>query len=213
MHILPRYDVSSFEYLGSRIDEHGGTDADVKARINKARSAFACLNKIWNTRSLSVHTKLRLFNSNVMSVLLYGAETWFLNKSHESKLQTFINKCLRRIHKIFWPNIISNIDLLMRSEMKEVKYVIKQRKWRWLGHTLRKGPDDITKQALRWNPQGRRRPGRPRKTWRRELEKEMKELGMNWSQSVTLAKDKKNWRGLVCSHTSTALLQRSNTYL
>ena len=80
------------------IDEYGGTNADVKARICKARSAFACLNNIWNSRTISVRTKLRLFNSNVMSVLLYGAETWFLNKTHETKLQTFINKCLRRIH-------------------------------------------------------------------------------------------------------------------
>ena len=40
-------DVSMFEYLGSKIDEHGGTDMNVQARINKARSAFACLNKIW----------------------------------------------------------------------------------------------------------------------------------------------------------------------
>ncbi len=192
-------DVSSFEYLGSKIDEHGGTDADVQARICKARSAFACLSKIWNSRTLWVQTKLRLFNSNVMSVLLYGAETCFLKKSHEAKLQTFVNKCLRRIHKIFWPNTITNAELHLRSEMKEIKFVIKQRKWRWLGHTLRKGPEDITKQALRWNPQGKRRAGRPRMTWRRELEKEMKELGINWSQAATLAADKKNWRGLVCS--------------
>ena len=193
-------DVSTFEYLGSKIDEYGGTNADVKARICKARSAFACLNNIWNSRTISVRTKLRLFNSNVMSVLLYGAETWFLNKTHETKLQTFINKCLRRIHKIFWPNIISNKDLLLRSDMKDIRSVIKQRKWRWLGHTLRKSPQDITRQALHFNPhQGKRKPGRPRNTWRRELEKEMFDLKMEWSDAVDLAKEKKNWRDLVRS--------------
>jgi hypothetical protein len=36
--------------------------------------------------------------------------------------------------------------------MIDIKSTIKQRKWRWLGHTLRKSPDDITRQALRWNP-------------------------------------------------------------
>ena len=192
-------DVNTFEYLGSKIDESGGTDTDVKARICKARSAFASLNKIWNSRTLSVRTKLRLFNSNVMSVLLYGAETWFLNKTHETKLQVFINKCLRRIHKVFWPNTISNKDLLERSNMNEIKMVIKQRKWRWLGHTLRKGPEDITKQSLRWNPQGKRKAGRPRNTWRRELEKETKEMDKDWSQLATLAADKKKWRDLVRS--------------
>ena len=192
-------DVNTFEYLGSKIDEHGGTDIDVQARINKARSAFACLNKIWQTKSMSSKTKLRLFNSNVLSVLLYGAETWFLNKSHESKLQTFINKCLRRIHQIYWPNTISNRDLLLRSNMTGVKTIIRQRKWRWLGHTLRKTQEDITKHALRWNPQGRRRPGRPKNTWRRELEKEMKERGLSWNQATTLAQDKSAWRSLVSS--------------
>ncbi|VDP39366.1 unnamed protein product [Schistosoma margrebowiei] len=32
-------DVKTFTYLGSIIDEHGGSDADVKARIGKARAA------------------------------------------------------------------------------------------------------------------------------------------------------------------------------
>ena len=192
-------DVNTFEYLGSKIDEHGGTDIDVQARINKARSAFACLNKIWQTKSMSSKTKLRLFNSNVLSVLLYGAETWFLNKAHETKLQTFINKCLRRIHQIYWPNTISNRDLLLRSNMTGVKTIVRQRKWRWLGHTLRKGQEDITKHALRWNPQGRRRPGRPKNTWRRELEKEMKERGLSWNQATALAQDKSGWRSLVSS--------------
>ena len=191
--------VTTFEYLGSKIDESGGTDADVTARINKARSAFACLNKIWSSTALSIRTKLRLFQSNVMSVLLYGAETWFLNKVHIAKLQTYVNKCLRRIHKIFWPNIISNEELLQISNLAAIRHIIKQRKWRWLGHTLRKNQNDITRQALRWNPQGRRRPGRPRNTWRRELEKEIKDMSLTWNQTAALAQDREAWRRLVCS--------------
>ncbi|VDP40833.1 unnamed protein product, partial [Schistosoma margrebowiei] len=42
-------DVKSFTYLGSITDEQGGSDADVKARIGKARAAYlqlrgSCLN-------------------------------------------------------------------------------------------------------------------------------------------------------------------------
>ena len=47
--------------------------------------------------------------------------------------------------------------------------MIKQRKWAWMGHTIRKGHDDLTNQALTWNPQGKRKPGRPKTTWRIEL--------------------------------------------
>ena len=50
-----------------------GTDADVKVRISKARGTTK---SIWNLKELTAQTKVRLFNSNVKSALLYGAETW-----------------------------------------------------------------------------------------------------------------------------------------
>ncbi|VDP32939.1 unnamed protein product [Schistosoma margrebowiei] len=43
-------DVKSFTYLGSIIDEHGGSDADVNARIGKARAAYLQLKNIWKSK-------------------------------------------------------------------------------------------------------------------------------------------------------------------
>ncbi|VDP78788.1 unnamed protein product [Schistosoma mattheei] len=68
-------DVESFTYLGSIIDEQVGSDADVKARIGKAKAAFLQLNNIWNSKQLSTNTKVRILNTNVKTVLLYGAES------------------------------------------------------------------------------------------------------------------------------------------
>ncbi|VDO69687.1 unnamed protein product [Schistosoma margrebowiei] len=50
-------DVKSFTYLGSIIDEHGGPDADVKARIGKARPVYLQLRNVWNSKQLSTNTK------------------------------------------------------------------------------------------------------------------------------------------------------------
>ncbi|VDP54400.1 unnamed protein product [Schistosoma margrebowiei] len=50
-------DRESFTYLGSIIDEPGGSDADVKARIGKARVAFLQLKNIWNSKQLSTNIK------------------------------------------------------------------------------------------------------------------------------------------------------------
>ena len=44
--------VETFTYLDSIIDKHGGTDADVKARIGKARGAFIQLKNIWSSKVL-----------------------------------------------------------------------------------------------------------------------------------------------------------------
>jgi len=52
-----------------------------------------------------------------------------------------------------------------------------ERKWGWLGHTLRKSSDDIARQALEWNPQGKRGRGRPKNTWQRTVLEGAKDLG------------------------------------
>ncbi|VDO51740.1 unnamed protein product [Schistosoma margrebowiei] len=84
-------DVKTFTYLGSIIDEHGGSDADVKSRIGKARAAYLQLRNIWNSKQLSTNTKVRIFNTNVKTVLLYVAETWRTTKAIIQKIQVFIN--------------------------------------------------------------------------------------------------------------------------
>ena len=82
------------------VDQQGGTDRDITARIGKARAAFVVLKNIWTSGGISMRTKLRIFNSNVKSILLYGCETWRTTQTMQQKIQTFFNTCLRRIYKI-----------------------------------------------------------------------------------------------------------------
>ena len=193
----PLEEVEKFTYLGSTVDRQGGTDADVKARIGKARIAFRQLKNIWTSRLVGRRTKIRLFNSNVKSVLMYGAETWRTTKNISKKIQTFINGCLRQILQIHWPDTIRNMELWERTHQLPAEKEVKKRKWRWVGHTLRKSIDDITRHALRWNPQGQRRRGRPRNSWRRDLDAETKRAGYTWRELERAAQDRARWRIVV----------------
>ena len=130
-------------YLGSIIDNQRGTDADVKARIGKVRGAFIQLKNIWSSKVLSLHMKICLSNSNVKSVLLYGAATWTTTNTTIKKVQTFINKCLRRILQIHWPDTISNIDLWERTHQLTAGAETRRRPWGRNQHQL--SPE-------RWNP-------------------------------------------------------------
>ena len=141
-------DVTSFTYLGSVINITGGTYEDVLARIGKARSAFNTLASIWRSREITTTTKLRIFNSNVKSVLLYGSETWRMTEKTVSKLQTFINRCLCRILGIYWPATISNANLWETTGQAPVRQELTSRKWTWIGHTLRRPNYCIARQAL-----------------------------------------------------------------
>ena len=68
-------EVDKFTYLGSIVSKDGGADEDIRSRIGKARHASRSLNNIWRSSNLSTKTKIRIFNTNVKSVLLYGSET------------------------------------------------------------------------------------------------------------------------------------------
>ncbi|KAL6482647.1 hypothetical protein MHYP_G00075190 [Metynnis hypsauchen] len=196
-----------FIYLGSVVNTDGGADEDVRSRINKARLAFNTLRPIWNSKALSQRSKIRIFNTNVKAVLLYGSETWRVTNTISNKLHIFINKCLRHILNIRWPEKISNTELWTKTSQKPVSEDIKKRKWGWIGHTLRKPADNITRQALEWNPQGKRKVGRPKQTWRRSVESEAKSAGMTWTQLKKAAQNRVRWRGVVAALCSTRSLQ------
>jgi hypothetical protein len=74
---------------------------------------------------------------------------------------------------IKWINKITNEELWRITQQKPIENQIKRRKWNSIGHTLRKEVGTIEKTALHWNPQGYRR-GRPRRTWRRTTEDEIR---------------------------------------
>ena len=120
-----------------------------------------------------------------------------LKSTSLKKVQTFVNGCLRRILRIFWPERIRNEELWNRAGQRPIREEITQRRWRWLGHTLRKPRNSITRQSLQWNPQGKRGRGRPRTTWRRNLEVEMKASGHSWRDITRMAQDRREWGTVV----------------
>ena len=159
------------------------------ARIIKAEQTFAMLKPIWKSKQLRFETKLKLNNSNVLSVLLYGSECWKLTAKLADKLETFQRRCLLKILRVFWPNTITNKELLRKTDATSLATQIKRRRWRSLGHVCRMSPGALPKTALRWTADGKRRRGRPEETWRRTVEKEMKECGLTWNTVTKRAPD------------------------
>jgi hypothetical protein len=80
-------------------------------------------------------------------------------------IQTFDNRCLRYILRIWWPKTISNKDLWKATGQEDANLEIRKRKFGWIGHTLRKDDGEIPKVALQWNPKGSRKRGRPKNSW------------------------------------------------
>ena len=60
---------------------------------------------------------------------------------------------------------------------------------------MRKDPGNDCLIALTWAPDGKRKRGRPKMTWRRTVEKEMTHAGWtSWNQVKSIASDRAEWR-------------------
>ena len=168
--------VSKFVYLGGTVTQEGGSDEDIKSRLGKARAAFSKLRNIWKSSQLKLRTKLRIFKSNVVAVLLYGCETWRMTNLDATKLHVFLHKSLRRIMKIYWPMKTSNEEIRNRANISTISEQIFRWRWKFIGHILRMDPSKHPKTTLTWAPEGRWSRGRPKETWRRTAAREREQL-------------------------------------
>ena len=85
-------EVGSFVYLGSVVSVNGGTEEDVASRIKKANGLFFQLYPVWRNHNISKGLKIRLFNTNVKSLLLYAdkitnEELWRITKQKPIEIQ------------------------------------------------------------------------------------------------------------------------------
>ena len=66
-----------------------------------------------------------------------------------------------------------------RSGRKPVIETIRYQRWRWYTHVLRIPEYKLPKQALNLIPEGSRRVGRPKETWRRTIDKDKREKNID----------------------------------
>jgi len=90
--------VHQFTYLGSTISDNLSLETEIDRRIGKAATTLSRLTKrVWESKKLTVKTKMAVYNACVVSTLLYGSETWTTYASQERRLNSFHMRCLRRI--------------------------------------------------------------------------------------------------------------------
>ena len=130
-------DVDELTYLGAKVCKEGSGMKDLKNRRSTARGAFIRLKNMWRSNTISRKTKLRLYKTLVVPVLLYGCETRKMNKADDKAIDILHNKCLRKTLRIKWQDHVSTKELLERASMKPLSEEVKYRRWNMIGHILR----------------------------------------------------------------------------
>ena len=96
----------------------------------------------------------------MISILLYGSETWALPKHLAARINGFDSRSLHRIEGIHWSEHVTNEELRRRTQQPPASSILAQRRVRWYGHVLRLDNNHPTRRILHFQPQeaGWRRP-------------------------------------------------------
>jgi len=84
-----------------------------------------------------MHTKIRLYNALVISVLLYGSYIWTLTKAAERRLEAFHMNCQRRILGIRWFHFVTNASVTSQNGEEDMASRIRRRRLSVFGHVRR----------------------------------------------------------------------------
>ena len=100
---------------------------------------MASLNRIWQSNTISLKSKLKLYKSLATAILLYGCETWILLSDSKKRIQAYETKCLRKFLRICYLEhkindwVSSKIDFRERLQ-EPFLTTVKRRQLAWFRH-------------------------------------------------------------------------------
>ena len=78
---IDRETVKDFIFLGSKITADGDCSQDIKRCLLLGRKTMTNLDTILKSRDVTLPTKIHLFKAMVFPVVMYGCESWTMNKA------------------------------------------------------------------------------------------------------------------------------------
>ena len=178
--------------MGSVIPDEG-SKPEILSRIAETTAALARLKPVWNDRSISLSSKIRLMRSLVTSIFLYACESWTLTAELQRRIQAMEMKCYRKILHISYKDHVTNEDVRTKIQQAIGPHVdlmiVKRRRLQWYSHVSRSS--GLAKTILQGTVKGGRRQSGQRKKW----EDNIREWpGLEFGKAV---ENREKWRKLI----------------
>ena len=92
--------VADFILGGSKITADGDCSHEIKRRLLLGRKVMTNLDSIFKSRDITLPTKVRLVKALVFPVVMYGCESWTVNKVECQRIDAFELWCWRRLLRV-----------------------------------------------------------------------------------------------------------------
>ena len=103
---------TDFIFLGSKITADGECSNEIKRRLLLGRKVMTNLDSILKSRDITLPTKVHLVKAMVFPVVMYGCESWTINKAEHGRIDAFELWCWRRLLRVPWTARRSNQSIL-----------------------------------------------------------------------------------------------------
>jgi hypothetical protein len=154
--------VNTFTYLGCNISYQ--EEKDTHSKITKFLQILGLLNNTLKPNLLQRSTRLKLYKTSALTILLYGSEILTIKECDKNRLRTAEMKYLRRTAGHTFLNHKRNEEILEELHVTPLEDKLCTYRHKWFQHVLRMEDNRLPEQLLNYHPIGRRRTGRPLKT-------------------------------------------------
>ena len=119
-----------------------GSKPEVLSRITQTAAALTRLKPVWNDRSISLSSKIRLMRSLVTSIFLYACESWTLTEELQRKIQAMEMRCYSKVLHISYKDHVINEEVRAKIQQaigqhKDPLTIVKRRTLQRYGHVSR----------------------------------------------------------------------------
>jgi len=132
---------------GTTLTNQNSIAEEIKSRLRSGNVCYHSVQNLLSFRLLSKNSKIKIYKTIILRVVLYGCETWSLTLREERNLRLFENMVLRRIFGPRRDEVTGELRRLHNEELNDlysspnIVRVIKSRKMRWAGHVARMGEE------------------------------------------------------------------------
>ena len=99
---------TDFIFLDSKITADCDCSHEIKRRLLLGRKVMTNLDSILKSRDITLLTEVRLVRAMVSPVVMYGCETWTIEKAERRRIDAFELWCWRRLLSVPWTARRSN---------------------------------------------------------------------------------------------------------
>lgn len=153
--------VNTFNYLGNLVSYKN--EKDIDSKISKFLRITGIINNIFKPNRTRRNTRLKLYSTLALPVLLYGSECWTIKAKDKSRLISAEMKFMRKTAGYIWSDFKRNEEILQELKMIPIMDKILDYKTNWINHVNRMSKSRFPKLLKNYTPGGRRDRGRPLK--------------------------------------------------